>query len=288
MDTIDLIKETKTLIFTVTPGRSGSKYLAALLSTIPGVSAYHEPSPDFASVMRRMQQDPEIAFSFLRHKKLPAIAKIDEPVYIETSHLFCKGFFEPLLLMEISPKLIFLRRHPTDVAWSLLERGTIPTRTASGCFYLLDPRDPNVLPLPGWESMRDYQLCFWYALEIERRLLRYMNYAKSFDLSYVEIFHRDLGKSETFMQVLQGLELAADGIVWEQHGVISSKRHNPNRRSLSRPEDLEQLEAAVWRAILPFEPLLPGLLEQIYNPQNSQTECSTNDCLGHFHGHFEA
>ncbi len=274
MDIIQLIKETKTLVFTVTPGRSGSKYLAALLSAIPGVSSHHEPKPDFASVMRRTQQDPEIAFSFLRHKKFPAIAEYAEPVYVETSHLFCKGFFEPLLLMEIFPKLIFLRRHPTDVAWSLVERGTIPARTSSGCLYLLDPRDPNVLPLKGWESMTDYQLCFWYTLEIERRLLRYINYAKSFDLSYVEVHQGDLGKSETFVQLLQGLELAADSVILEQHGVISNEHHNPNRRSLPRPEKLAQQEADVWRAVLSYEPLLPNVLEQIYAPSDSQTKCA--------------
>jgi hypothetical protein len=282
MDILELIRETKTLIFTVTPGRSGSKYLAALLSTVPGVASHHEPSPDFASVMRRAQQDPEIAFSFLRHKKLPAIAEYTDPVYVETSHLFCKGFLEPLLLMEIYPKLIFLRRHPTDVAWSLVERGTIPTRTSSGCLYLLDPRDPNVLPLKGWESMTDYQLCFWYALEIERRLLRYIDYAKSFNLTYVEVHQEDLGKSENYVQLLQDLELAADSIILEQHGVISSQRHNPNRRSLSRPADLEQQEAAVWRVVLTYEPLLPSILEQIYNPLETQTNCATNDLLEHF------
>ena len=31
------------LIFTITPGRSGTAYLARLLGAIPGVSAYHEP-----------------------------------------------------------------------------------------------------------------------------------------------------------------------------------------------------------------------------------------------------
>jgi hypothetical protein len=266
MDIIELIRETKTLIFTVTSGRSGSKYLAALLSTVPGMSSHHEPKPDFVSVMRRVQQDPEIAFGFLRHEKLPAVAKAAEPVYAETSHLFCKGFLEPLLLMEIYPKLIFLRRYPTDVAWSLFERNTIPARTSSGYLYLLDPRDPNVMPLSGWNRMTDYQLCFWYALEIERRQLRYIEYAKSLDLPYVEILQRDLGKSETFVQLLRGLELAADSNIMAQHRVISSQHHNPNSRSLSRPSDLEQQEAEVWRAVLAYEPLLPSILEQIYNP----------------------
>ncbi|MEJ2117852.1 MAG: hypothetical protein P8Y36_08085 [Alphaproteobacteria bacterium] len=289
MDIIDLIRETKTLIFTVTPGRSGSKYLAKLLSTIPGVSSHHEPMPDFVSVMRRVQQAPEIAFSFLRHEKLPAISEIAEPIYAETSHLFCKGFLEPLLLMEIHPKLIFLRRNPTDVAWSLLERNTVPARTTYGYLYVLDPRDPNVMPLSGWENMTDYQLCFWYALEIERRQLRYIDYAKSLALPYVEVLQRDLGKPETFLHMLRGLDLTADSSIMEQHRVISNQRHNSNKRSLTRPANLEQQEADVWRAVLAYEPLLPGVLEQIYAPQNSNSKRSaSDDFLEHFHERLEA
>jgi hypothetical protein len=266
MDITDLIRETKTLIFTVTPGRSGTKYLAALLGTVPGVSACHEPKPDFVSVLRRVQQDPEIAFSFLRHEKLPAIAETPEPVYAETSSLFCKGFLEPLILMELYPKLIILRRYPTDVAWSLIERDMVPVRTASGCLYLLDPRDPNVLPLPGWERMTDYQLCFWYALEIERRQLRYAVYANSLELPYFEVLQRDLGKPDVYVQMLRALELPVDGNVMAQHKIISSKHHNANPRTLQRPDDLERQEADVWRTILAYEPLLPSTLEQIYKP----------------------
>ena len=61
---VEHVKRTKTLVFTVTTGRSGTKYLTALLSGIAGVSAYHEPQPDIASYMRRCQKQPETAFAF--------------------------------------------------------------------------------------------------------------------------------------------------------------------------------------------------------------------------------
>ena len=147
MDVIDRVRETKALIFTITPGRSGTKYLATLFNSLSNVSAHHEPTPDFVSVMRRVQQDPEVAFSFLRHEKLPVIAAAQAPVYAETSHVFSKGFLEPMLLMELRPKLVVLRRYPTDVAWSLVERNMIPGRTGSGSLYLLDPRAELIIAL---------------------------------------------------------------------------------------------------------------------------------------------
>ena len=263
MDIVERINAEKTLVFTVTPGRSGTKYLATLLA-IPGVAAHHEPSPDFVSVLRRAQQNPEIAFAFWRDAKLPYIASLDAPVYVETSHLFCKGFLEPAILMGLTPRLIFLRRPPSEVAWSLVERDTVPVRSPYGCLYLLDPRDPNVMPLPGWERMTDYQLCFWYALEIERRQLKYADMAMRLGLATFEVLQRDLGKPEVFGAMLQALSIQSHAIAISDHAAISGQRHNRNPRSLPRPDNLEEQESEVWRAVLAYEPLLPSLLEEKY------------------------
>jgi hypothetical protein len=264
MDIVDRINAEKTLIFTVTPGRSGTKYLTALLGSVPGIASHHEPMPDFVTAMRRAQQDPELAFSFLRDVKLPAIAAMPSAIYAETSHLFCKGFLEPAILMGLRPKLIILRRPPSEVAWSLVERNTIPTRTPYGCLYLLDPRDPGVMPLPGWERMTDYQLCFWYALEIERRQLRYAGFAAQLGLPCFEVLQRDLGKSEIFAAMLRTLGIDMNGAAASDHETISGVRHNTNNRALLKPDNLEAQQAELWRAVLAYEPLLPSAIEAKY------------------------
>jgi hypothetical protein len=275
MDIVDRINAEKTLIFTVTPGRSGTKYLTALLGSVPGIAAHHEPMPDFVTAMRRGQQDPEIALAFLRDVKLPGIAAMPSPIYAETSHLFCKGFLEPAILLGLRPKLIVLRRPPSEVAWSLLERDTIPTRTPYGCLYLLDPRDPGVMPLPGWERMTDYQLCFWYALEIERRQLRYAAFAAQLGLACFEVLQRDLGRSDVFAAMLNTLGIAMNGAAASDHESISGVRHNSNRRSLPKPDDLPDQEAELWRAVLPYEPLLPSSIEAKYEDGASAPVAAT-------------
>ena len=129
----------------------------------------HEPPPDFVDVMRAAQLEPAAAREFWIRRKLPAIAAYREPIYAETSHLFCEGFVEPLLSLGVVPDIVVLIRNARDVALSLHRIGTIPGRSAIGLKYLVGPDDPGVLPLAGWREMNDYQLCYWYCLEIERR-----------------------------------------------------------------------------------------------------------------------
>jgi len=162
----------KRLIFTVTTGRSGTMYLGALCERMPGVAVFHEPAPDFVEVMRDVQRDATLAEQFWIERKLPVIARVPEATYLETSHLFGKGFAEPLLELDVAADLILLSRPARQVARSLCKLGTIPGRTELGLRYYLSPDDPVLLPLSGWAALHDYQLCYWYCLETQRRQRR--------------------------------------------------------------------------------------------------------------------
>ena len=163
------------LILTVTPGRSGTTYLSEILKTVPGIYSDHEPEPKFSDVMRSAQYDARIACRFLLLQKLPAIRRCAQSTYLETSHLACKGFIEPLVDNGCPPDLIVLKRNPFLVATSLYLIAAVPGRTPTGNQFLLRPDDPNVLPLDGWQEFSDWALCFWYCREIERRTEVYTN-----------------------------------------------------------------------------------------------------------------
>ncbi|WP_103332477.1 hypothetical protein [Pseudotabrizicola formosa] len=91
------------LVFAVTPGRSGSKLLARLAGQIRGVQAVHEGAPRMNYVMRGIQGYPEAARWWLESEMYPAIAaNLDQRVFLETSHLFCKGFLEPTLELTLT------------------------------------------------------------------------------------------------------------------------------------------------------------------------------------------
>lgn len=174
-DIVKRVRE-KRLIFTVTTGRSGTAYLASIFGFAKGVCTLHEPEPEFAEVLRRIQTDPDRARRFWIDKKLPAIAKNPAGIYIETSHLACKGFLEPLVELGVIPDLIIHRRKARDVALSMYKMGTIPGRSDKGLKFYLSPSDSGVIRVSDWKSLKDYQLCYWYCLEIERRASHYRKF----------------------------------------------------------------------------------------------------------------
>lgn len=170
------------LFLTVTTGRSGTKLLARLMSDCLGVLAEHEAAPMLNYVMRSFQSAPHATRWWLYGEKLPAIAARlaaaapdggPWPAYADTSHLYCKGFIEPLIEMRIIPDVIVLTRPARAVALSLFAVGAVPARTGNGRLVLLQPDDPNVVAPADWQGWDDYQLCYWYAREIERRQAQY-------------------------------------------------------------------------------------------------------------------
>ena len=127
------------LIFTVTTGRSGTALLHRLFRLLPNVASFHEPEPKFSHLLRMVQGAPQLAREFLQYTKLPVIAQCDRTIYVETSHLFCKGFLEPAQQLGLRFDLIVLRRAVREVARSLYELDTVPARTDWGQSFLLAP-----------------------------------------------------------------------------------------------------------------------------------------------------
>jgi hypothetical protein len=169
LEAVKRLRRTR-LIFALTPGRSGSKLLAHLLANLCDVQAEHEAAPRLNFVLRAVQAAPESARWWLFGEKLPAIAdRLDGRPYADISHLYCKGFVEPLLQMRLKPDFIILTRPAREVASSMMAIGSIPERTSAGRLVLIGPSDPGVVVPESWREWSDYQLCFWYAREIERR-----------------------------------------------------------------------------------------------------------------------
>ena len=246
----------KRLIFTVTTGRSGTGYLAEMLSFIPDVYSCHEPEPKFSNVMRSVQKDKTVAVKFWMNRKLPQIASEEAPIYIETSHLFCKGFIEPLLDIDIIPDLIILTRPDRDVAKSMLRLGTIPGRTEKGLKYYLSPEDPGVLPLPNWQSLHDYQLCYWYCLEIKRRSIYYEHIMHKRNAHITKVSLNEIASFRGFNRMLKELSLPRPGAFsWMRYLLnrrkeINLKATNNNMSKISG--SFETLEKELYNIIQKF------------------------------------
>ena len=87
-------------------------------------------------------------------------ATVKGNIYIETSHLYCKGFIEHLLALGLHPAFIILTRPASEVAQILFQISCIPERTGAGRLSLIGPSDPGVLRADGSQQFSDYQLCY--------------------------------------------------------------------------------------------------------------------------------
>lgn len=232
------------MIFTVTTGRSGTNYLTDILACFPGVHSVHEPYPRMEPWMHKALRDPSVGREFWEEYKLPAIAMYGEPIYAETSHLFCKGFLEPLLELEIIPDIVLLRRPHRKVAASLYSLDTIPGRTELGRLYYLSPEDPVLLPLPGWERLHDYQLCYWYCLEIEKRRQLYGQRIRSLGGRVVDARLEELSRREEILRLGRELELPSPGLAGNLRlRRLLGRKVNTKSRRKSRSLDTREMEA---------------------------------------------
>lgn len=247
---------TKRLIFSVNPGRAGSQYMANMLARIPDLNNNHEPPPYFSSAMRYVQHYPEIALHFWIDWKLPRIAQIQEPIYFEASHLFGKGFVEPLLDLGLIPDIVIMRRPQREVALSHMRIGSVPARTASGRNYLLQPDDPVLCPVEGWQSFTDYQLCFWYTVEMEERSRVYSEMIRERGGLVVETTLSEFRTKDGFKRFIHAMKLPEPDVVdWLIYEVVHRFRVDVRGRQKIEPpqfsdEELARQEAEVRSVIV--------------------------------------
>jgi hypothetical protein len=239
LDIIDRLSS-KRLCFSVTSGRSGTKLLAELLRKSAGLVAEHEPAPRFNYVLPAILICPEAAGWWLSSEKLPAILERvgTRDTYAELSHLTCKGFIEPMLELGLRPAFVIISRSACDVAKSLFRLGVIPERTGSGRLVLMSPKHSQFLPFDDWEKLSDYQLCYWYAREIEFRQAHFRSLFERMQLEWRECSFEEIASWESFV----GLARFVSGFPIEPDEAGFSKiiAHNQNSREGLLQGDFER------------------------------------------------
>ncbi len=237
------------LVFTVATGRCGTAYLSEVFKYVPGVVSHHEPAPEYVEVMREVQSDRDLSRKFIEEKKLPSIGRSGANIYVETSHLFCKGFLEPMLELGLTPDLVWLFRPHREVATSLFTMGTIPGRSAKALRFYLQPSDPGVLFLDGWQVLHDYQLCYWYCLEIERRAREYERMYRERGGRFIKTTLGDVTTRDGFLAMVSGLELPTPSwlnvLRFERNKGKKVNESRETKKNVVVPDDLDSLEADV-------------------------------------------
>jgi hypothetical protein len=242
------------LVFTVTSGRSGTKLLTVLLQKSLGMDAEHEPEPRANFELRSTIENPEHGLNWLVNEKLPFIASHHtRGSYAETSHIYCKGFVELILQLGLKTRFIILKRDAKAVARSLFRMSCIPQRTDAGRTVLIGPSDGGVLSLPEWHKYSDYQLCYWYAREIERRQDHYATLFKTLGIPSYDLHMHDLLDWAKFTRLCAFVD--ADNRLgspdFEQFRIVTAANQNPRNVAHEGnvdailPHDVEQQEDAI-------------------------------------------
>lgn len=176
----------KSFVFTLTTGRSGTRYLATLLrQNLPDAECHHEihgwdrfgvDTPDICHMtLFNSQGNVEKVQAFWR-SKLQRIAATPRRFYVETSHLLMKaGLVENLAPLTAggTVHLIALERDPYATIVSFRNRFDFLGKASCWLWYL-DPEYPrNVVPSQGLVAHSLNGVCLWYILEVRAWVARY-------------------------------------------------------------------------------------------------------------------
>ena len=243
----------KRLVFTIATSPEDTDSLTRILSVVPNIVCHHAANPSFARMRQQLLQNEGCAYDFWLTQKLPRIADCASAIYIETSHLFGKGFAESLVDLGVVPDLIVLTNPIRETAVRLYQAGTIPGRTATDSIDLLTPDDDNVMPLFGWQHLHDYQLCYWYCLEMARRGQKYAKLCRSLGGRVVTTTMANLETLTGFRQFVMDLELPWLSLQdWLRFAWLKQQKRRPPQVPESLLAQVDQLEQEVMDRLVPM------------------------------------
>ena len=155
------IERRRRFVFTIAPGRCGTRFLSSLLErNLPAAEVHHERigyrsfgvhTPDASHFTLFNSVGNVSAVREFWSRKLTALRYGNQPHYVETSHFLAKaGLVENLDLLGDEPEvhLIVLRRELFALAWSLANRMDFANFGFTWLFAL-DPRYPRIIVDPS-------------------------------------------------------------------------------------------------------------------------------------------
>jgi hypothetical protein len=168
-------------LFSISTGRSGSKYLSGLLEHAEGVAAVHEAEPVMNSwPMRKFLAGKPAQMEALMPEKMAAIEadKGEADLYVETNHCFIKGYgwLIPQYIAHSKIGVVLIKREKEKIVNSYYRIGCYPL-SSFGRSFLMTPLMRNPLCKI---SLKD-RLLYW-PLSHLARFIRHRYIQKLFSL----------------------------------------------------------------------------------------------------------
>ena len=252
---------TPRFVFTITPGHTGTTWLAELLGRhLPDCAAYHErlgwglfgeQTPDLSHLTRfnAFGNIPAIQ-SFWRRK---ADHVLGEPVatYVETSHLLAKcGLMENIerFTSHGPVAILCLTRDPVAIVRSMRRRGDMLNKGDQWLWHL-DPDYPRKLLAFEFFEPHGYDgVRAWYVCEMATRAAYYRQLlANTPNLRFIDVRVENLNQAASVRALLAELGVSID----------AESIHLPPRRNPGPPgPDNEAADAGMRRLFdgMQFDP----------------------------------
>ena len=169
-------------VFTITPGRTGTRYLAELFQAnapfavvhheLIGHSAWGLDTPEISnSIEFNMHGNTSKVREFWA-KKFGRVAQTETPLYVETSHLLAKaGLMENIDILREKGEvyIVLLRRDPVKTVVSFLDRMAFVDYGAKLLWYLDEGYSKNLIDGNAFRKLGQVGLCIWYYYEMLAR-----------------------------------------------------------------------------------------------------------------------
>ena len=222
-------------IFCVNTGRSGSDYLAELLSKAERAISFHEGYPNMnGAPMQAFNNGDEQALRELMHVKLKEIRKRNKngrKIYCETNHAFIKGwgYLVPEHIPQEQIGVIILHRDVESVVYDFVSDHKIPGTTEHTRNYMLIPGSTRNLTTPPEQTPPD-DICRWY---INETFLRGEQYRQMFpQITYFECNLEELNDYDFVSRMFAEFGLVPTPQLRDVVGVRVNTRHNYPKISL--------------------------------------------------------
>lgn len=210
----------KRLIFNICIGRSGTSHLFKMTERFRGMSSFperlkeiHSKSPttpemlSAVSVMPEARENKEIVDNYVK-EVVTFISELDSNIFYQTSFLTSHGIIEGFLRLGIVPDFVVLERDPSLIAQSHYKLDMIPGRSEKGLRWCLHPEQKDVKYIKNWDKLNNYQLCYWYSLENQRRQDIYSRRLRNIGSNILKINISELNNAQGVMKLIRYFDLS--------------------------------------------------------------------------------
>jgi hypothetical protein len=137
----------------------------------------------------------------------------------------------------------------------------IPERTEAGRLVLLSPQYSKLMAIADWQQLSDYQLCYWYAKEIEARQAHYRAFFDSNHIEWMDVSLESMVNLTKFGAVadfVAGHPCNINASEFEQLVAVNQNPRSRHTHGVDRPppDDREAEEAELLTAMARLNPSL--------------------------------